>query len=346
MTRRDFMRAAVVASFIAAAAIRLEAQEYKIGSIDLYGTRRVAAEDVRRELTFKEGDAIVLQNDADLPAYLEESERRIAMLPGVRRVRTNIVCCDDNQNIVVFVGVEETGLSVAPYRAAPTGAVRMAADVVNAGTELEAAFVSAIQRGAFGEDDSQGHALLSDPTTRAIQEKFVGFAERDLTLLREVLRDSADPAHRALAAEVLGYVEDKQGIVSDLVYAMSDPAEDVRNNAMRALMVFTRMTARPAPRVPFDPFLRLLNSPIWTDRNKASGALDGLSAARNPELLAALRDEALDSLVEMARWKSKGHAMAAFMILGRIAGISDAALHDRWSRDDRESVVAAAMKGR
>jgi hypothetical protein len=43
---------------------------------------------------------------------------------------------------------------------------------------------------------------------------------------------------RALAAQVLGYVSDKQAVVGDLVQAMSDPFDDVRNNAMRALLVF------------------------------------------------------------------------------------------------------------
>ena len=44
-----------------------------------------------------------------------------------------------------------------------------------------------------------------------------------------------------------------------------------------------------------------------------------LSRSRDRQLLATLRKQALTPLVEMARWKSEGHALAAFIILGRIA---------------------------
>jgi hypothetical protein len=48
----------------------------------------------------------------------------------------------------------------------------------------------------------------------------------------------------------------------------------------------------------------------------------------------------------MARWKSAGHALPAFVILGRIAGYSDDAVHDLWARGDREVIIEAAIKRR
>jgi hypothetical protein len=83
----------------------------------------------------------------------------------------------------------------------------------------------------------------------------------------------------------------------------------------------------------------LLNSPVWTDRNKSSLALLELSAARDPKLLEALRRDALTSLVEMARWKSDGHATPALMILARLAGLPDEAV----KISDRERIISAAM---
>lgn len=47
-----------------------------------------------------------------------------------------------------------------------------------------------------------------------------------------------------------------------------------------------------------------------------------LTALRDPQLLARLRSEALDPLVEIARWDAD-HAVVARMILGRVAGVSD-----------------------
>ncbi len=70
-----------------------------------------------------------------------------------------------------------------------------------------------------------------------------------------------------------------------------------------------------------------------------------LSASRDPGLLATLRKDVLPSLVEMARWKSAGHALFTFTILGRLAGYSDEAARDLWDRGDREVVIEAAIKG-
>jgi hypothetical protein len=150
-----------------------------------------------------------------------------------------------------------------------------------------------------------------------------------------------------LAAQVLGYAADKAAVVDDLVYGMSDPSEDVRNNAMRALLVIAEMapgTGRPVPRIPPQPFIALLNSPVWSDRNKASGALMALTSNRDPQLLEALRQpEAITALAEMARWKSEGHAKAAFFILGRIAAYADDVTLKLWGRGEREVVINAAV---
>ena len=206
-----------------------------------------------------------------------------------------------------------------------------------------------MQRGDTEEDRSQGHALNHDPRMRVVQERFIEYAERDLPLLRRVLRESSDPTHRALAAQVLGYAADKQSVVDDLVDALGDPFDEVRNNAMRTLLVFAEAAPSPSqrvPRVPYQPFIGLLNSPVWSDRNKASLALMALSEKRDPALLALLRRDALASLIEMARWKNAGHAQAAFIIVGRIAGYSDAAAQAAWDRGARDAVISAALNRR
>ena len=55
----------------------------------------------------------------------------------------------------------------------------------------------------------QFHALMHDPAARAIQQRFIAYAARDLSRLRDVLRHSRDAEHRALAAQVLGYAPNK-----------------------------------------------------------------------------------------------------------------------------------------
>lgn len=321
-------------------------QEFKIGIVDFYGLSRVSPSEARQALTFKEGDGISFE--ADRPPAFAESERRLSTLPGVLRAHLNVVCCDADR-VIVYVGIEEKGQATLHFHATPRGEIRLAPEIVQAGKDFSEAFMAAVQRGDASEDDSQGHAFFHDPATRVVQERFVSYAARDRRPLRSVLRNSSDAEHRALAAQVLGYVADKQAIVGDLVFAMSDPVEDVRNNAMRALSVFARMSpveGRPIVRVPYEPFIALLTSPVWTDRNKASLALMGISERRDPALLAKLRREAVTQLVEIARWKSKGHALPALLILGRISGQSDDAVEAAWTRGEQEVIINAVLEQR
>ena len=69
-----------------------------------------------------------------------------------------------------------------------------------------------------------------------------------------------------------------------------------------------------------------------------------LSEQRDSRLLGALRRRAIVPLIEMARWKSQGHATPALMILGRIAGQSDVAIRAALTGDEREGIINAALK--
>jgi hypothetical protein len=314
------------------------AQEIEVGIIDFYGLNRVLAAQVRHALPFNESDTVQR-------AVVTVAETRLAEIPGVARARVNLVCCEQGR-LIVYVGIQEQGATEVRLNKTPTGAARLAPEILRAGDELSRAVESAVERGDAGEDHSRGHALAHDPAARAVQERFIVYARRHLAELRSVLRESSDPSQRALAAEILAYAPDKQAIVVDLERGMRDPAEDVRNNAMRALWVLAERTSTGRGtllRIPAQPFIEFLGSPVWSDRNKASLALMALSVDRDPRLLEALRKQALIPLVEMARWKNAGHAFPAFIILARIAGYSDDAAYGHWERNDREIVIAAAM---
>jgi hypothetical protein len=69
-----------------------------------------------------------------------------------------------------------------------------------------------------------------------------------------------------------------------------------------------------------------------------------LSSTRDPTLLKMLRDEAMSSLTEMARWGDRSHAAPAFYILGNLAGLNqDEISDDFWVKNDRERVISAAI---
>jgi hypothetical protein len=314
-----------------------------IGIIDFYGIRSLPEAQVRQALDFHEGDQL---SSDQFGKRVQAAERKLETLPGIKKARLNFICCAEANKLILFVGIEETGARCQEFAPAPQGTVRLPADVVQASKDIDAAFEN-MQADGLEEDDSQGYALFHDPGMRAVQLRFPALAEKNITILRDVLRNSSDAADRAFAAEVLGYAKDKQAVVSDLLDAMRDASDSVRNNAMRALMVFARYAPKEPGgtiRIPGQPFVEMLNSCIWTDRNKSAAALAELTKGRDPAIMTELRMHALPSLVEMARWRSLGHATYSLWILGRLGGLSDEAIQMKLDRGDRESVIGAALK--
>jgi len=200
--------------------------------------------------------------------------------------------------------------------------------------------------GATAEDLTRGHSLMADPASRADQEMFIPLAKDHLTQLRDVLRNSADEDQRAVAAYVIGYTPSKKEVVNDLQYALKDADAGVRNNAARALMalaVLARLDPNYGMKIEPTWFIEMLNSLSWSYRNQVLKALQILTDNRDASVLDQLHERALPSLVEMARWKTLSHALPAFVLLGRLAGMPDTQVQAVWTGGDRESVITAAM---
>jgi hypothetical protein len=319
-----------------------------LGIIDFYGIRTVPEAQVLQALPYHVGDTIPLEQ---FKSQKHNVEAKLATLPGVAGAYLTLVCCETQEGAhdrksILYVGIEEANTPCQKFQAAPTGSVKLTEDVLRSGPEYDVAFQKSISRGNIAEDDSQGYSLAVDPDVRAVELRFVEQADAHLANLKEVLHNSSDGQQRAWAAQVLGYAKDKQAVVPDLVAAMRDPDPEVRNNATRALLVFAAFAPKPPAQkinISPEPFIEMLNSCTWSDRNKSAGALEQLTEKRDPALLAEIRDQALTSLVEMAAWKSLGHAWDSLMILGRIGGLTDADIKKDLAQGNRRKVVAAAQ---
>jgi hypothetical protein len=312
--------------------------EITIGVIDFYGLRTVSESQARQALRMKEGDT---PPESTLPAQL-----RLEAIPGVVQARLIFVCCNAGK-ATLYIGVEENGSPATKFRAAPMGAAHLYGDVLDAGAAFEKAYSEAMQLNETGEDEAEGQSMMRYAPARAAQMQFVKLAALHLSQLRDVLRNSANAEQRALAAQVLGYAPDKKEVVSDLVYGMSDPSDEVRNRSTRALELIALLEQRKPElgiQVPPQPFVDLLNSIVWSDRNKASAALTDLTEKRDPAILAALRERALPALVDMARWKAMVHAQAALFLLGRIGGLTDEEIQKDCDKGNRQAVISAALK--
>jgi hypothetical protein len=314
------------------------AQNQPIGIIDFYGLRSISEQQARDALQIKEGDPV--------PASREQVQHRLQALPNVEQARLAFVCCDAGKALL-YVGIQEKGSPSLKFHGAPNGSIRLPETIVRAGDAFADALTRGIEKGVTAEDESQGHALSAYPEARAIEEHFITFAAQDFKLLRDVLHQSADAHHRDLAAQIIAYTARKREVVRDLVYGMKDPDDGVRNSSMRALALiagFAQRHPKEQIKVPIRPFIRMLNSIVWTDRNKSAFALYQLTEKRDPVILAELRDHALASLVEMARWKSKGHADLPLFLLGRVGNLSEVEIQKYWDNGNREGLIETVLR--
>ncbi len=315
-----------------------------LGIIDFYGNRATSSDQIRRALPFHLGYPIDLQK---FDGQRADAIKKIKSIHGVLGASVELVCCTEDQKSILYVGIEEAGSRCITFTPEPTGAARLPGDVIRASRDVEAAWERAVLNGNSTEDDSQGHALSSDPELHALQLGLIPLAEVHLAILKDVLHNSSDSAQRAIAAELLGYAKDKLSVVPDLIASMHDPASEVRNNAMRALEVFTKYSPEPPNKkikVPVQPFLEMLNSCVWTDRNKSAAAVAVLTENRDPVILSELTSNDLPSLVEMAQWKNLGHAWWSLTILGRIGALSEDEISKDIESRNREAIIVAARK--
>ncbi len=266
----------------------------RVGVLDYYGLHKITPARIQRILATKEGDRF--------PNSKGDVEERIEQIPGVVRSHLEAVCCDDGK-AVLFVGIEERGAPHFEFRTRPAGEVRLPGDIVEAYRQFLTAVEAAARSGNAAEDLRSGHSLMADPDARLLQQRFAVIAEQQLPVLRDVLRNSSDDEHRAMAAYIIGYALTKRLVVDDLQQAVQDPDDAVRNNAMRALAAIGILAAQDSGLgIQISPtwFVEMLNSIVWTDRNKAVTALLNLTESRPERILALIRERAMPSLAEMA----------------------------------------------
>lgn len=307
----------------------------RIDVIDFYGLRKTPESKVREALAVKEGDP--------LPPSKGDAEEHLDEVSGV--VESHLEAVYDRGKMILYIGVEERGAPHFELREAPEGDMRLPEKIVTEYRNFIDAAAAASRNNITAEDLTQGHARSADPATRTIQDRFPLFATDHLAELRDVLRNSSDEDQRAIAAYIIGYAPNKLDVLNDLQYALRDADAGVRTNATRSLVAIEVLSKLdPKLNLKISPiwFIEMLNSLSWSDRNRAVMALQILADQPDAGVISQIRDNALQSLVEMARWKTLAHALPPFLLLGKIAGLPEAQVQAAWEKGDRESVIAQA----
>ncbi len=310
----------------------------RIGEIDFYGYAGLDLDKVRSALPLREGDDF---RDSDFVETLDRIRAAITKVIGQPPTDIALVCCDDQGSQMIYIGLPGKSMRMVPYNPPPKGSARFPVGVINLYEQTMETSSQDVRKGASKEDESKGYALSSNPELRAKQLATREYATHHERLVLRVLASSEAAEQRIVAAHILGYARQSKEQIGALVRASYDADDTVRNNAIRALAVLAQSNSRVAVRIPAEHFVAMLNSGSWTDRNKAGFLLDELSKGRDPKLLSQLRAHAVDSLIEMARWRSRGHAGTARILLGRIAGIEETRLQKLVDAGEVEQILKA-----
>ena len=312
----------------------------RVGTIEIYGVHKVSVEKIRKALGVEEGGPLPSREDA---------EDRIDKISGVLASRIEAACCD-NRRTILYVGVQEKDAPHFNFHPAPTGDVTLPDQIVDQYHTFLDTVSESIHGGPADEDLTNGYSLMADSACRQLQMDFISIAEQNLNLLDRVIRESSDPEQRIIAAYMLQYgprTPHAAKIMLDaLQYGLQDQEDSVRQNSLRSLQaIAVGAKLHQEQQIHIEPtwFVELMNSVVWSDRHNASLVLVDLTESRDPDTMALLRQRALDSVIEMARWHDLEHALPAFILAGRLAGLDEKQIQDAWVAGNREPVIEKAL---
>jgi hypothetical protein len=312
-----------------------------IGVIEVYGARKVPLKKIKSALGVSEGDVF--------PVSREDAEDRISEIPGVVASRIEAACCEDRK-MILYVGIEEKDAPHFEFRPTPSGDVVLPDDIANNYHALLDAVAASIRGRNADEDLTNGYSLMADPQCRELQQAFISMLARELAIVDRVLHESQSSEQRAIAAYVLQYAprdaRSAKTMTDGLQYALQDQEDTVRENAIRSLKaVAVGAKLHPNEGIRIEPtwFVELMNSIVWSDRRNASLALVNLTDQRDPEIIELLRQRALPSVVDMARWHDLEHALPGFILAGRLAGLDENEIQAAWVSGNREAVIERAL---
>jgi hypothetical protein len=310
------LMAALLATLLAATAAQTPEGPFHVAHINYFGAWGYDASKLTASLPIHAGDPIRFE-DAD--PLREKLAGVITHAYGTGPTDVTYMCCDTPGAIEIYIGLAGDSYRPLAMHTAPRGTSALPREATQLMRQMDVAWTKAVQRNAR-EDDTKGYALMSDPTLRAVELQMRAFALAHPRVIESVLKDSAASQQRRDAAMLLGYTQHSREQVDRLIAAMHDPDDEVRNNALRALMVLAH--AHMLRDLPVDDLVPFLYSGEWTDRNKASLLLEAITEAPTDATLRNLRRTALPALLDGATWDSLGHAAPFLVVLERIEGLS------------------------
>ena len=312
---------------------------FQIGGIDYFGYEGLNLQEIEKRLPIHVGDSISFDTFDGTKKSIQLS---IEQAIGKSATDITAVCCQSGHLMHIYIGLPGKTSRQLPLNPAPHGTAQLDGPGLKLYERDEAALADAVSRGAASEDDSKGYTLSEDAGARGVELEMRAYAVKREKELENVLLQSSDVQQRRASACLLGYADRSAEQIRSLTTATRDVDGEVRNNAIRALSVLASAANTNGIEVEPGPFIALLYSGKWTDRNKSSMLLMHLTQNRDAALLDELRKTAIPPLIEGAEWRDPGHADPFLLILGRIEGMKDASVLKLVGAGDLSQIIEKA----
>lgn len=298
-----------------------------LAAIDVFGSRRVPAAEIIATAGLVAGSQVVFGSE-EFSKLIEEATRRVKERYRFAFVEVSPISYfgqspDAGKVFITIDVVEADDAGRMKFAAEPTGAPADPAGLVAAWLDYERVVWPLLRQGAIKPPftcKGGWHCALGfdHPDLESREQQFIDQAPVHFDELVTVLRDDHDAKHRAAAAFVLAYGTDRKQVVDALLPSIDDPGGEVRNNAMRVLVMIQDKADTVV--VPLAPVLRAMRFPRTTDRNKAAYALAAIAKHASAADRTKIARELGDTLLAMAAMQQPNNRAPAIDILKAISG--------------------------
>lgn len=159
-------------------------------------------------------------------------------------------------------------------------------------------------------------ASFSRPQLKPYLEMFNTAAKKDRKLILNTIKNDPDPERRGAAIFLVGHFKNPNKVIKVLTPQLDSNSIVVRNNAMR--VIGATIASAKLTNIDAKPFIKQLNSPYVTDRNKALYVLYGLMNNAKPKQ--QILKNGREDLVKILYLKQPNNHDFAYQILKSVSG--------------------------
>lgn len=154
------------------------------------------------------------------------------------------------------------------------------------------------------------------PALKKYEQEFNREVPRHQNELVAILKSDADASNRATAAFLLAHTTNENDLIQWMLGSINDSSEVVRNNTARVLSVMAMKDDQIT--LPVDDFIKMIHSPVLTDRNKGLAVLFGLS--QQPRYVEIIKAKAGPDLMDSLRMYQPNIHNSAYLTLQSMSG--------------------------